>query len=279
MRVKKINKVVSLLLCMAMLITPMMSFAAGSSAVDSVGSAITDIDSADPTGKDTTQTQKSEYNEYSNAGDNTVNVYATKGSVFSIKIPKTVILDGQSKSGQYQVAVTGDFAGQEIISVIPDASFTLSQAGKDDVTATVVQDKTEWSYDETAINATGTITANDVSAGMWNGSFTFNINVSDSPVVNTFELYYYNGGLANTYQYEEGMTWGEWVDSEYNIDGHKVLPELFNSIVSSGGTTDGGKCISTVSNDGVDISWLYTGAVKSTDQITETQYYWVNYWD
>lgn len=40
---------------------------------------------------------------------------------------------------------------------------------------------------------------------------------------------------TGTYQAEEGMTFGEWVDSEYNTDGYSVLnhPALGELIVSS----------------------------------------------
>ena len=61
-----------------------------------------------------------------------------------------------------------------------------------------------------------------------------------------FEIEIYNGEVADevslisftidstTYQAEDGMTWEEWVESDYNIDGY-TIGSAFNSINSTTG--------------------------------------------
>ena len=41
-----------------------------------------------------------------------------------------------------------------------------------------------------------------------------------------------HGGNPNTYEFEDGMTWGEWIVSKYNTDGFKIVD---NCICSSSG--------------------------------------------
>ena len=99
-----------------------------------------------------------EYGEYTNT-DTThetskeTEVYATIGSTFSYVLPKIVILDGQDRGGKYRVRVKGDIAGSQKISIVPDASFTMSEVNasvdkKADITASVEQGKTEWNQTE-----------------------------------------------------------------------------------------------------------------------------------
>lgn len=108
-----------------------------------------------------------------------VSVDATVASEFSVSVPKTIQLDGSRKSAAYKVTCNGDFPADKKVTVTPDGSFILSSANKADETATVSQDKTEWRYDDTA-EGTGTITAEGLSAGEWNGSFNFNIVFADA---------------------------------------------------------------------------------------------------
>lgn len=104
------------------------------------------------------------------------NVFATIASEYSITIPKTVVLSGQSKSAKYFVKVQGDIGGQEEVSVVPDENFNLNTKGKDGQNATVTQDKTSWKYDNFNTDANGTITAPAITAGKWLGTFNFNID-------------------------------------------------------------------------------------------------------
>lgn len=194
----KIKNLICLSLCAVMMTMPMMSFAAEATTVDSVGSVQADLDAADPIGKDTTQAKQSEYQEVDKGslGDKTVNVYVSQGPTYTVKIPKTVILDGASGVDAYQVAVKGDIEGTKQITVTPykdastklDASnkLVLSQAGKPDITAAVVQADTGVEDSEMQIDAyadtaklNGTITTENLSAGSWTGNFLMRISYDD----------------------------------------------------------------------------------------------------
>lgn len=48
---------------------------------------------------------------------------------------------------------------------------------------------------------------------------TVNWSVLDGPELITFTISHIT---ENTYQAEEGMTWEEWISSEYNIDGYII---------------------------------------------------------
>ena len=117
-------------------------------------------------------------------------VYAEVGSTFTVTIPKKITLSGETKSGAYNVTCTGDIAGTEFISVTPAASFDMTQKGKADVTATVTQETTKFRADnytteliageaKMATGATGSITADGITSGSWNGTFNFAIALNE----------------------------------------------------------------------------------------------------
>ena len=106
------------------------------------------------------------------------NVYAELASIYKVTIPKVVVLSGESKNARYFVKVEGDIAGYEQINVIPDENFLLYSKNKDSQTATINQDKIVWQVADFDTDANGTITAKDITAGKWQGTFNFNVNLS-----------------------------------------------------------------------------------------------------
>jgi len=83
------------------------------------------------------------YPEEKNAsGTRATSVYAVIGSTYKVTIPKVIVLKGVAggeSSATYFVDVDGDIAGDNYVEVKPAATFTMSQAGKADVTASVSQ--------------------------------------------------------------------------------------------------------------------------------------------
>ena len=57
--------------------------------------------------------------------------------------------------------------------------------------------------------------------GTWSGTFYYDVEMVDFALI-TFTI------DGTEYQAEEGMTWGEWCDSEYNTDGY-VIVEVYNT--------------------------------------------------
>lgn len=115
-------------------------------------------------------------------------VYAEVGSTFTVTIPKKITLSGETKSGTYTVTCTGNIKDYRYVSVIPDSSFTITQKGKESITATTVQQITKFraedytgslEADETEMGTDieGTIHTPDLTAGSWNGSFNFKITL------------------------------------------------------------------------------------------------------
>ena len=115
-------------------------------------------------------------------GTNAVNVYVEIGSSYTVTIPKTITLDGTTKTGSYTVSVAGDIAGDETVKVVPDASFAMSQTDKADVTASITQDKTAWKVSEFGTAGNGSISASGLTAGAWNGTFNFNVGLEKAEV-------------------------------------------------------------------------------------------------
>lgn len=114
-----------------------------------------------------------------------VNSYASS-SEFSVCLPKSLQFDKSTKTANYQVSVEGTLADGSALHVTPDESFTLKQLGKQSIVATVQQDKTIFAAEEVnaakkGLQTAGVITATDLSAGQWYGSFNFNVEFIKGP--------------------------------------------------------------------------------------------------
>ena len=112
-----------------------------------------------------------------------VKVTVSQPSTFSVIIPKEIELVADTNTDykeDYTVVVEGNIAGNETVTVKPDASFDLTQSGKANITATVTQNDKTASYNDLANGKTkslaGTVTANNVTAGSWEGIFKFDIS-------------------------------------------------------------------------------------------------------
>lgn len=101
------------------------------------------------------------------------NVYAKIGSSYNVTIPKVIILSGTTKKANYYVSVAGDIAGYEILHVVPDDHFNLYTKNKSAQLAEVIQDITQWRFNEFDKSASGNVSANDITAGKWSGTFNF----------------------------------------------------------------------------------------------------------
>ena len=108
-------------------------------------------------------------------------VFYNQESSFEVIVPKLVDL-GADKFTNYEVTVSGDISSDEVVKVVPEESFLMKDKSgttnlKADVEATVTQDKTEWIFNEFEIKANGNISAPNLTAGNWEGSFFFNIKL------------------------------------------------------------------------------------------------------
>lgn len=105
--------------------------------------------------------------------------------LFTITIPKQLTIDAD-KCVEYQVCVHRNRTNAGTVTVIPDTEVVLSDSkGKADVTGQVAQDQTQFDFaadgaDEQVTN--GTVTANDLTAGDWTGSFNFKIDMQETKI-------------------------------------------------------------------------------------------------
>ena len=89
----------------------------------------------------------------------------------------------------YTVTAKGSIGGNQKVKIVPqDAvedregiNFLMSQAGLDDIVATITQETTEFTAaggvnTEEGQSAEGTIHMDSISAGKWQGQFTFEIS-------------------------------------------------------------------------------------------------------
>lgn len=176
----RFKKALCMVLAAAMVLTPAQSvFAEG---VTSGTSTVKDTD-------DTTLFESTS-SEWSYQGDMSV-TYEDNSFVADVlvTIPKSVALN-ETKQGTYDVTVKGEMEKALGVSVAPHddyedvdgVNFTMSTQGKDDVVATIVQPETVWSYKEVTAEGTtkhGTITAEDLSRGLWEGHVKFDINMGE----------------------------------------------------------------------------------------------------
>ena len=58
--------------------------------------------------------------------------------------------------------------------------------------------------------------------GTWSGTFYYDVEMVDAVEMITFTIH------GTEHQAEEGMTWGEWVDSDYNTEGYFLVQDLTN---------------------------------------------------
>ena len=99
---------------------------------------------------------------------------------YIVTIPKTITIDPATKTATYEVSVTGDIGGTDVVNVTPESSFLMSSDDRADVTATVTQDKTQWTNNDFDTNGNGSISALDLLPGEWTGSLNFEISLTNT---------------------------------------------------------------------------------------------------
>lgn len=175
MKVKSLRKIIATSLAMLTLLSTTPVFAASTGSVAS-----------DPSvGEDTAQVAQTEYEE-KGIGSSSTAVYLTiDNSDVNVEVPTEIILSGTPTDkgeyiGNYSVRVSGDMSGEQILSVAPQmGSMELAQEGKDNMPATISQEKTMFTSDDLAANTTipGQVTAVGLTAGKWHTQNAFQIEI------------------------------------------------------------------------------------------------------
>ncbi|MCM1237342.1 MAG: hypothetical protein NC489_45330, partial [Ruminococcus flavefaciens] len=120
-----------------------------------------------------------------------VTVTYKQASSFFVTIPKTIVLDGWKQSA-YSVKVSGDIGAEQCVYVAPidviskteNIDFYMKDQAaankKEDVVATVTQNKLHWNSAEVAegyVQDDNSVNADDLTAGAWKGIFQMEIKL------------------------------------------------------------------------------------------------------
>ena len=178
--------------------------------------------------------------DYDTAGDKGMNVTYSVAPAYTVTIPETVTIgaEGTEKtvSAEGVVVKKGQYVS---VALAADNNFPVKTTEGAPLTYTVTANGENVAPDGEilAVNPTdgktGTATITfDIDetkiqyAGTYTGSATFTIAVKDAPTISftmdSSDFEEWIPGLTANLQAEAGMTWGEWVESEYNVDGYVV---------------------------------------------------------
>lgn len=154
--------------------------------------------SAMPVSAAVSETQDVAQKEADAAATRNTDVLYTQTSTYSVIIPKTIVLDGETKAADYTVNVKGDISSDKQVLVAPQDALedadginfhmvdqAVSGIKKANVQADVTQAETVWSSAEVCVAETGTtkdgnVAAPGITAGSWKGTFQFNIALQDA---------------------------------------------------------------------------------------------------
>ena len=190
---KNFKKTLSIILTLVMLFTLAIPTFAANTARNSLGS-VGFNDANTTVGADSTQNKRTEYVTYTEEdGDMSapVQVYASQASTYSVRVPAVLIVQGaymgsdRTNNFSYQVSAQGNIAGDEEIFIEPEAEFSMSSIGKEDISGAVTQEKTTFTYADglrynTELTSSGTGAVSGMTAGLWHGDFSIQIGLRKS---------------------------------------------------------------------------------------------------
>ena len=216
--------------------------------------------------------------DYTTEGDKGMTITYSVAPTYTVTIPTDVTINGSSTtiSADDVVVEKGKYVS---VSLDADNDFTVTTAQGATLTYTVTANSTAISAGDEilAVNpedaANGSVTvvfAIDESAiqyaGTYTGTATFTVAVKDAPVslisftIDSSDIEEWVPGLTANQQAEAGMTWEEWIETVYNVDGY-VVSEYDDYIYPDG-------------NDWVAVyDTQLAGVVEPTDEIIADRTY------
>ena len=113
-------------------------------------------------------------------GTKTASVDYSRDSSFTITIPKNIEIDKKSKTGTYEISVSGDIKANETLSVSPNSKVSMTDTtSQNNVDVDVTQIKSSFNYSDIANNSitTGQIDGSNLTSGIWEGTLNFSISL------------------------------------------------------------------------------------------------------
>lgn len=114
------------------------------------------------------------------AGIKTASVDYSRDSSFTVTIPKNIEIDKKSKTGTYEILVSGDIKANETLSVSPNSKVSMTDTtSQNNVDVDVTQTKSSFNYSDVANNSitTGQIDGSNLTSGIWEGTLNFSISL------------------------------------------------------------------------------------------------------
>ena len=189
------KKIIKSILCTMMafaIICSMSAFQVFASVTNSEGSNSSDY---------STESNMTPHSDFLEEGNSySVDVYASQASGSDYYDEEGELVEGdiivwlptdatleKTDGGEYKcsvpIKVQGNIAGNEKVCVIPDSTVTLTQPGKADVIGEITQSKTDFTYndlkDGTIAQTTTEISATELSAGEWTGSYSYAVSLAE----------------------------------------------------------------------------------------------------
>lgn len=143
----------------------------------------------------------------------TITLYGEDAESYSIDVPAT-LQPGQSGT----VSVSGKWGSNKTMTVTCPDTVTLYYGEQSMNVGIEFADIALVGSDTEGVSTTSTVSVNDASAlfGTWTGVLNYEIELVEEAQLINFYI------DSTAYKAEEGMTWTEWVESEYNTDGYSV---------------------------------------------------------
>lgn len=113
-------------------------------------------------------------------GTKTASVDYSRDSSFTVTIPKNIEIDKKSKTGTYEILVSGDIKANETLSVSPNSKVSMTDTtSQNNVDVDVTQIKSSFNYSDVANNSitTGQIDGSNLTSGIWEGTLNFSISL------------------------------------------------------------------------------------------------------
>ena len=224
--------------------------------------------------------------DYDTTGDKGMDVTYSVEPGYTVTIPETVTIGANGTSATVSAEDVVVNKGQYVsITLAADNNFIVKTAEGAELTYTVTAngEAVAAGGEILAVNPTdgkaGTATLTfDIDesvikyAGTYTGSATFTISVKDVPktiinfTMDSSDFEEWIPGLTANLQAEAGMTWAEWIESDYNVDDYVMTEDWGGSYVIC---PEGGDWVAVRDTqiDGFD------GIVLSTDEIVADNTY------
>lgn len=113
-------------------------------------------------------------------GTKTASVDYSRDSSFTVTIPKNIEIDKKSKTGTYEILVSGDIKANETLSVSPNSKVSMTNTtSQNNIDIDVTQTKSSFNYSDVANNSTttGQIDGSNLTSGIWEGTLNFSISL------------------------------------------------------------------------------------------------------